>query len=225
MSATTNAIDPSLLCSGGVESELWGPDLDALPTLADQIATLDAAASEDVEHYVSVWLSISDQNGGGASAFWGNDDAADAPAQLTAGVLCDRQEGERRMRWKALRDHHAGIEGFRPAMQRELVRQGRFVDNRKVGLVEIKAVVRAFLGTGGRLLIAPKATRRRAEPIEAMPDTKRFAHGPWSDADAVAAVAMFRIAQRWRARIALTRIVRTLGATENGWIVLEGARS
>ena len=220
------ATSADMLASGGVERELWGPDLDALPSLADQIKILDAAASfDDLDQYVLVWLSISDQNGGGASAFWGNNDAADAPAQLTAGVICDRQEGERRARWKALRDHHEAVQGFRPAMQRELVRQGRFVDNRKIGLVEIKAVVRAFLATGGRLLIAPESSRRRSEPIEAMPDTKRFAHGPWSDADAVAAVAMFRIAQRWRARAALDRIVRTLGTTENGWIVLEGARS
>lgn len=221
-----STITADMLASGGVEREVWGADLDAVPSLANQIMLLDASrASDDVEQYVLVWLSISDQNGGGASAFWGNNDAADAPAQLTAGVICDRQEGERRERWKALRDHHKTVEGFRPAMQRELVRQGRFVDNRKIGLLEIKAVVRAFIGTGGRLLIAPESSRRRGEPIEAVPDTKRFAQGPWSDVDAVAAIAMFRIAQRWRAHSALKRIVRKLGATENGWLILEGARS
>lgn len=204
------------------DRELFGPDLDLLPSLDQQIAALDRVKSTgDVEEYVIAWLAISDENGGGTCANWWNDDAPDADADMRSFVACDSQEAERRARWEALHAYHETVDGFRPAMQRELLRRGRFVDNRRASLKEVKAVVRAFIATGGRLLMPPISVPTAPNrPIEASFNTRAFLRGEWSDAEMCAANAMVRLLRRWRARPKIERILRTLGNSQNGWIVL-----
>jgi hypothetical protein len=205
------------------DADLLGPDLSLLPALADQIAELDRVkAGDDVDEYVITWLAISDLNGGGGSAFWGNDDHPEARAQLQTGVHCDSQEHARRERWQALRDHSLQVDGFRIAMERELLRRWRYCDNRRAPWWEIKAVVRAFMATNGRLLLPPDP-RRRGQPVELSFDTRGLLKGAWTDADMCAAKAMNRMLQRHRAHSKILRIVKALGTkTDNGWIVLAG---
>jgi hypothetical protein len=209
------------------ERELFGPDLDILPTLADQIAALNRVkATGDVEEYVVTWIMISDQNGGGAFAMWGNDDHPEADAELKTYIACDTQEEARRERWQALHDHHETVEGFGIMMERELLRCGRFVDNRRAPLKEVKAVVRAFLATNGRLLLLPDgAARRQRCRVEASYDTFRFLGNGWTEIDGCAATAITRMLRRWRAQSSLERIIRTLGTpAPNGWTIL-GAKA
>jgi hypothetical protein len=206
--------------------DLLGPDLNTVPSLEDQIARLDAvAATGDADDYALAWMRVSDQNGGCPVAFWDSDDADDKPAHLMTGVHFDSQEEERHRRWKALHEHQQGVDGFKPALERLLVRLGRYSDNRKTRPTELKAAVRALIATGGRLMLPPDGTRRAREPVEFSVDMKRWGRASWSEVDAVAGKAMSRLTYRWRAQVLLERIVRKLGdETPNGWFVLE-ARS
>lgn len=217
----------SVLALASAERRLLGPDLAELGEWPLYVEILDAARDGgDFEEYASVWLAISDLHGGGASVLWMNDDDADHPGRAMSGFHTDQLADERRRRWEALADHHEGVEGFDDEIRRQLVRLGRFADNRKTSLLGIKAVIRAFLATGGRLLIAPESARNPREPVEVSPDANRFAKGDWSEADAVSTRAMFRLARRWRAQPKIERLVRSLGTpTGNGWIVLEGSKS
>jgi hypothetical protein len=205
----------------GTRAELNGPDLAELGPWADYAQLLDTVkASGDLDAYVETWIHISDAHGGSAQHHWDNDDAADAPGHTISGYGCDAYEAERRVRWNAMHDHHADASGFREKLARELVRRGRFNDNRRATSREIIAVVRAFVATGGELLIDPNPLTERCR-IDAKPETNRFVKGDWSEADTVAARAMFRLLQRWRAKPVIERLVRALGATTaNNWIVL-----
>lgn len=217
-----SAIDHTLF-SGGIAAPLTGPDLDVGQTLADQLRDLDAAlAGGFLENYVLEWLSKSDANGGYATAFWDSHAPSDAPADFMVGILCDGQERERRRRWQALHDHHQDVAGFREEMERELIRRRRFSDNRRTSAIELKAIVRAFIATGGRLLIAPPGAAGWPA-TEASADTARFLYGTWTEADQIATRAMFRLLRRWRAQPILRGIVLRLGQrTDNGWVTLEG---
>lgn len=209
--------------------ELFGPDLELVPPLDAQLARLDVARDSDADdalhHYMTEWLAVSDEIGEGTAINWGNDDAADAEGDVFRWVACDDQEEERRRRWNALTLHYAEVSGFRAELCRELRRRGRFIDNRKTTVREICGIVRAFVATGGRLLIDPSPIGGRADrygAVEPMPDANRFVREDWSEVDQVATQAMFRIAQRWRAQPIIERIVRAIGArTDNGWIVLQ----
>lgn len=204
--------------------DILGPDLSKLPSLEQQLAMLDEVkVSGDVRDYVAMWLAVSDQNGGAASAYWWNDDHPELRAQILTGVHCDEQEAERRARYEALHNHRSDVEGWAQAIEAELVRRGRFIDNRRAPLKEVAAVVRAFVATGGRLMLppigeVPKGNRTR---VEAQYNSARLLTSDWTPAESTAAAAMLRILRRWRAQPALDRIVRRLGArTPNGWIVL-----
>ena len=206
-------------------TEIAGLDLTNAPSLASQLDRLDQARGGDVDEYAAAWLDVSDENGECPWLNWHIDDSADAVGSISRGIACDAQERQRRLRFDAMDDHCFGVEGFRAALRSELRRRGRFIDNRRASAIEVKAVVRAFIATGGKLLIAPQTSRRSGELIEVHPDDKRYARRSWSELDEVAAMATVRIARRWRARPLLTRIIRKLGTAENGWFVLKRGRS
>lgn len=204
--------------------DIGGVDLTTVRKLADQLDALDEAlAAGEVDTYVDAWLEVSDENGEGCSVYWDSKDHPEHSGAIIRWTALDDQRAARRLRFDATLEHSSGVDGFRPALLRLLISRGRYSDNRHATPREIKAVVRAFLSTGGQLLLAPDGARALREPVEVKPDIKRFMglDGVWSDLDDRAARAMMRIAQRHRAHPFLIRIVRTLGTpTSNGWHVL-----
>lgn len=207
----------------GVREELNGPDLDALAPWDEFVAMLDASRNAgDLEKYVTVWLWVSDVNGTAPFLMWRPGDDAEDRGSVYTGVACDRLEKERRRRRDDLDEHSKTVDGFDMEVRRELHRRYRYTDNRKSPHREIFAVVRAFMATGGRLLIAPEGTRRRREPVESGGDLKLLAAEDWAGPATAAAKAMERLIQRWHVQPIIERIVRRIGKrTDNGWIVLE----
>ena len=200
--------------------DLLGPDLGTAPTLAEQLNRLDEAAELGEYEYTVTWLAVSDRNGGGTTALWLNDDHPEAPARIMSGYCFDSQEARRRLRWEALNDHHAGRENFTTILERELLARGRFCDNRHAPRQEVFAVIRAFLATGGRLLL-----RVESGKLETAGDMGRLFKSYSDDGDLspewCAGRAMERMLRRWRARPTILRVVRALGKPVNGFLVLE----
>ena len=202
--------------------DLLGPDLRALPTLQQQLAMLDEAkASGNILDYVLTWLSLSDQNGFGAQAFWWNDAPGHLDAEILSGHAVDDQFDERRARWNALHDHHEGVAGFRQEVVRELIVRGRYHDNRHTTPIELKAVIRAYLSTGGRLIINPDPRYTKEGVVEVAFSSRRYLRGELDDTATLAAMAMTRLVRRWRIQPRVEKLVRRLGRSVNGWVVLE----
>lgn len=202
--------------------DLLGPDLTSLPTLAQQLSTLDAAKAGGADDYALAWLEISDANGGGATLLWRGDEPEDHPGDIMTGVVMDEQEAERFLRRDALNSHSSGVPGFAEKLQAELIRRGRYTDNRKTDPDHVAEVMAEFLATGGALMVNPQGKLELGGDAARMYSSRVGAEA--GERARSAGKALIVLLRRWRARDLVTAVVRDEGTMlENGWTVLEAS--
>lgn len=203
---------------------LIGPDLRKLAPLSEYLARLDelahdAAAYAHEYNSITAELSTGDADGMGCTLMWSNDDPDDAEPIIYGGfIACDEQGELRRHYADALHEHAGRPNGFRDELKRLLLSRGHFSDNRRVDRKELFQAVGAMLDRGGSILIRPNGQfeHKPRFPFEAKSDDE-------ADQILEAGRHYLRLAQRWRSKKALTRIVSMLGErTSNGWQVLNG---
>lgn len=205
------------------ERGLWAgglPDLTVGRTLEAAIERLDAITFAD-DHiptgwmeYADAWLEELRDIAGNASVTY----YRDGEVTLTVGFPCGAQMEERQRRGDALCDHMRAREGAREAIMLQVEREGHVTDNRPVVMHDLVAATRAFIRTGGKLLLSPSGQPEGKADINLIlaSDDHEAAAAHWE-----AAKAFHQLARRGRARRPLARIARLCGEqTPNGWRVV-----
>lgn len=196
------------------------PDLTVGRTLEDAIQRLDALAFADGDiptgwmEYADAWLEEFRDIAGHASVTYDRDGSQ----HLTVGLPCDGQERERRRRMDALCDHMNERDGARAAIMQQVECEGHVADNRPVNMRELVAATRAFIRTGGELLLHPNGRPEGKPDIELIleGDDKVAAEAHWQ-----AAAAFYQYERRPSCFRALGRIARICGRRlDNGWHVV-----
>lgn len=186
------------------------PDMRGVAPVEQMTTWLDAVADDDVA-YVQLWRGLVASIGCTIDVHYHRDGEVSLMMGSPVDIQC-----RHRSRWmQALLDHLDAIEGRRDALNYDLRRAHRVIDERPSRPRETTVSVRDFLRVGGRIMIRPDGQ------IDDGGASAAFRiDAPVSTADAVA--RYYEVRRRFNTDGHLRRIVQRLGTPVNGWTVLGG---